>query len=128
MLHMISFSTSISLGVKAAAFQNSYRYLKVDILLGSHMYFVYYTYVLMLYLCCFFCFILFLALFRSFTSTPTLHSCWLYSSFPLPYFCGNLLDISNIILSYTRIAKVHDYFICRFQFTSFGIESIIYLL
>jgi hypothetical protein len=44
-------------------------------------------------------FMLFLTFSRSCACTLTLYS-YLYSSVPLTYFCGHLLDINKIILSY----------------------------
>jgi hypothetical protein len=45
-------------------------------------------------------FMLFSAFSRRCACTPTLYSYLLYSSVPLTYFCGHLLDINKIILSY----------------------------
>ena len=55
-------------------------------------------------------FMLFSTFSRRCTCTPTLYSYLLYSLVPLTYFCGHLLDINKIILSYLIES------LCREQF------------
>jgi hypothetical protein len=73
---------------------------------NSHSILYHHTFVMVIYMCfevvllqvSFF--MLFSTFSRSCTCTPILYSYLLYSSVPLTYFCGHLLDINKIILSY----------------------------
>ena len=64
---------------------------------------------------------------RSCVCTPTLYSYWMYPLVSLTYFCGHLLDINKIILSFHNHCQFHDRHLLPFLPPLHGIYYVLFL-